>query len=430
MDNQLFRWLQRLPYRALFCCGLCAGFLPASLQAQFNGGSGDGFVNGTTVQLTLDGLPNGVIALYGGGAGDGFDRTTGQLTLAGANLAVLYGGGRGDGFDVKVQSLTLSGQELAALFRGGSGDGFDDEQLNVTLSGQSLAALFGGGSGNGFDDGQINVTLDGQALAALFGGGSGDGFDAATDNFTLSGAMLSALYGGGGGDGFDTRRVGLTLSGASLARLYGGGTGDGFDVTLFAGSIPLPLTLLSFEAFPGEDFVLLKWQTEDELDTDFFTIERTRNGIAFADVGDVLASGFSEPGEVLHYELNDERPLEGNSFYRLKTTDFDGAVSLSHLIEVEFNQEADWSFQLFPNPSTGRHFNVRTEGLAAEAEVTIQVMDNTGRQLFTERFRNGRAAARIELAARLTAGSYLIRVGNAEAGFRAKILIVGGAGIR
>ncbi|WP_273446371.1 T9SS type A sorting domain-containing protein [Neolewinella agarilytica] len=397
------------------------------LYAQFTGGDGDGFTNKRIVQITIDGIPAGVTALFVGGDGDGTDESTSSLTLSGANLSVLFGGGRGDGFDQMTASVALSGQDLAALFGGGDGDGFDKESASLVLSGESLATLFAGGDGDGFNGKTINATLSGESLATLFGGGDGDGFDEKSVTVVLSGLGLAQLFGGGSGDGFDARQYSTTLSGQSLAALFGGGGGDGFDVSLYAGSIPLPLTLISFDAFPEQDYVVLKWVTEDEVATDFFTIEKTTDGTSFAYVGDTEAAGFSEPGERLHYEMRDNEPYQGTSFYRLKTTDFDGAVSMSHLVEVQYSNAADWSFNLFPNPNTGKHFSVRTEGMESGETMLLQVYDLNGKVMFTESYQHYPGQAfRFDLKRRLPVGSYLIRLGHEGLGYQAKILLVGG----
>lgn len=397
------------------------------LFAQYTGGDGDGFTNNRIVQITFDGIPAGVTALFVGGDGDGTDQATSSLTLSGADLSALFGGGNGDGFDQLTASITLSGENLSALFGGGEGDGFDEESVSLVLSGEDITALFGGGDGDGFDGKTINATISGESLTALFGGGDGDGFDEELVSIVLSGADLAALFGGGNGDGFDALQFSTTLSGEDLAALFGGGDGDGFDVSLYVGSIPLPLTLISFDAFPEQDYVLLKWVTEDEVATDFFTIEKTTDGTSFAYVGDTEAAGFSEPGERLHYEMRDDEPNQGTSFYRLKTTDFDGAVSMSHLVEVQYSDAADWSFNLFPNPNTGKHFSVRTDGMESGETMMLQVFDLNGRALFTESYEHYPGQAfRFDLERRLPAGSYLIRLGHEGLGYQAKILLVGG----
>jgi hypothetical protein len=366
--------------------------------------------------------------LYGGGPGDGVDQLTASFGLNGATASALYGGGRGDGFDQSSASFGLEGSDLAVLFGGNSGDGFDQDIANVSLGGVSLNVLFGGSAGDGFDREAANFALNGTSIAGLYGGGVGDGFDQRLAALALDGTNFEALFGGGLGDGFDRNIGAFALSGQDLSILYGGGAGDGFDVELFDGVIPLPLTLISFDAFPEDNFVLLRWVTEDEVSTDFFTIEKTQDGSAFAWVGETPAAGFTEPGEQLHYSMRDEAPYQGTSFYRLKTTDFDGTISLSHLVEVNYTQATDWGFTLFPNPNTGRHFSLRTEGVTDQDPMLLQIFDANGKQMLEREFRSvPGGASRFDLTRRLPVGSYLIRVAKPQTGeTQAKILLVGG----
>ncbi|MEL6392571.1 MAG: T9SS type A sorting domain-containing protein [Bacteroidota bacterium] len=420
-----------------------AGLEEIIIHAQFAGGSGDGVDQVSTVQVDLSGVPVGVRPLYGGGSGDGFDKNLRQAFIDGQSSAAIYSGGSDDGFDRSLKSFTLSGQDLAPLYVGGPGDGFDRVTDAFTLNGTSLDVLYAGGSGDGFDRLVWTSTIDGTSITGLYSGGVGDGFDRSTFIGGLMGEMFM-LYGGGEGDGFDRSRVSYTLSGTDLAHLYGGGDGDGFDVNRFEGVVPLPLTLISFSALPqvedpltgevgdprpgGIDFVLVSWVTEDEVDTDFFTIEKTRDGRDFTWVGEREAAGFSEPGERLHYDLKDYDPYLGTSFYRLKTTDFDGAISLSHLVEVNYAASSDdWDFVLFPNPNTGKHFSIDPEGLQPERSCLIELVDAQGRLLFQQILSaEDIDGQRFELTEPLPGGSYLIRLSDDRGESKAKILLVGG----
>lgn len=401
-------------------------WMPLVASAQYSGGEGDGHVTRVSVQLDMSGVPVGVRPLYRGGAGDGFDQAVNNATLNGTSIAVLYGGGPGDGFDGFQSSQTLEGELIAVIYGGGNGDGFDFSANSVTLQGEELAIIYGGGAGDGFDVVATNLSLDGLFISGVYGGGSGDGFDRVTTNASLNGAMLM-LYGGGDGDGFDRDRANLSLDGQSLAGLYGGGDGDGFDTEIFAGVVPLPLTLLTFEAIPNETFVLLRWVTENEQNTDYFTIEKTRVGIDFTDVGDVSASGFTEVGERRTYELTDEAPWIGTSFYRLKTTDFDGALSLSHLLEVNYAAaEGERTFDLFPNPNTGTHFSLVLHGFQREEACYFEIIGMNGQQISSGQFLAQESTAqRFELSERLAAGSYLIRLRGQDGRASSKILLVG-----
>lgn len=398
--------------------------IPWSLSAQYFGGTADGEARSTTIQLDLGGVPGGVRGLYAGGSNDGYAGSRAFTGLNPGSSGALYGGGSGDGHDRNSASTTISGNDLSLIYGGGSGDGYNFRQGSQSLDGQSLDGLYGGGTGDGFDRLQTSAALDGQVLQGWYGGGGGDGHHLAVSSGTL-GEMLM-LYGGGSGDGFDRKSAAFSLSGPSLQSLYSGGSGDGAASTNFSGVVPLPLTLVSFDAFPEETYVLLRWVTEDEVNTDYFTIEKTRTGRAFEWVGEELAAGFSLPEEKLHYEMKDEKPYPGTSFYRLKTTDFDGLVSYSHLVEVNYDQLADWSFNLYPNPNTGRHFNIQTSGLIDESKLLLEVFDLQGRliqqaPLFATDFQ----AVQVQLRQQLAAGSYLIRLHHQELGQQSKILIVG-----
>jgi hypothetical protein len=113
----------------------------------------------------------------------------------------------------------------------------------------------------------------------------------------------------------------------------------------------------------------------------------------------------------------------------LQTTDFDGQISLSQLVEVNYEGGEEWGFQLYPNPNTGRHFNVKTSGLETSASLTMELFDISGRLLLSESYLAGEVHTQsVELQQQLPAGTYLIRLTHPKKGQQAKILIVGESG--
>ncbi|MEM9929626.1 MAG: T9SS type A sorting domain-containing protein [Bacteroidota bacterium] len=399
-------------------------FIPGVVVAQYDGGPGDGFSRRTSIQLDLTGIPVGTRPLYAGGRGDGADGQLGVGGLDGQALS-LYAGGRGDGFDRTLTAASLSGQELSTLYAGGPSDGFDHAGQATSLGGTDVAILYSGGTGDGFDQESGTATLNGQVIAGIFDGGPGDGFDQFAFAGGLAGSPLG-LYGGGRGDGFDRVSEQTLLNGTSLAQLYGGGQGDGFDRAFYFGAVPLPLRLIRFDAYPEQDYVLIRWQTEDEVATDFFTVEKTKNGRHFTAVGEVEAAGYSEPGERIDYLMKDYHPHTGTSFYRLQTTDLDGTISLSHLVEVQLaDQDANWDFLLFPNPNTGRQVGIRPSGLAEGDVLQLEIYDASGRQLLQRQLTSDGSDHQLELQQKLASGSYLVRMTDARGNVRAKLLLVG-----
>lgn len=109
---------------------------------------------------------------------------------------------------------------------------------------------------------------------------------------------------------------------------------------------PLPIELVEFIAIPGVSSVGLRWSTLSELNNDFFTIERSASGVEFEELAMIKGAGTTD--QKLTYTYEDNKPLSGISYYRLKQTDFDKSVSYSEIVKV--NLESPEVMVLYPNP--------------------------------------------------------------------------------
>jgi hypothetical protein len=110
------------------------------------------------------------------------------------------------------------------------------------------------------------------------------------------------------------------------------GVGDG-------GGSALPIELLSFTVRLSKNKAILTWTLATEINNDFFTVERTLDGISFEEVLEMPGAGNSF--SPLTYIANDENPLPGKSYYRLKQTDYDGQFEYSSLVELDNNYAND-----------------------------------------------------------------------------------------
>ncbi|MCC6385419.1 MAG: hypothetical protein LC117_07780 [Bacteroidia bacterium] len=78
----------------------------------------------------------------------------------------------------------------------------------------------------------------------------------------------------------------------------------------------MPIHLLSFEAKAENDYVMVRWFTAKEIETDTFVIERSLNGIDYEEIGRVQAAGNSN--SLKAYALVDRNPvLDRPAYYRL-----------------------------------------------------------------------------------------------------------------
>jgi Secretion system C-terminal sorting domain len=142
---------------------------------------------------------------------------------------------------------------------------------------------------------------------------------------------------------------------------------------LVQSSMPLPVELLTFTAAPDNDDVLCSWTTATEINNDFFTVERSADGLAFTAIGEADGAGNSP---ITHaYAFTDKEPLSGLSYYRLRQTDFDGSSTLSNVV-AHWREEtaSDAPIVLWPNPA-GAVLNVA--GISTNDQLSI--VDATGR---------------------------------------------------
>ncbi len=153
---------------------------------------------------------------------------------------------------------------------------------------------------------------------------------------------------------------------------------DGFS-TWTAGSSTsshLPIELLSFRGELQNQNVLLQWVTASEINNDFFTIERSNDGINFSPVAYMQGAGNSNHN--LYYTATDFEPLSGISYYRLKQTDFDGSFEYSELISVNNTVGSAADVVLYPNPNNG---NFRLHS-GSDTDIAFRVFDMQGRVVY------------------------------------------------
>ncbi len=163
---------------------------------------------------------------------------------------------------------------------------------------------------------------------------------------------------------------------------------------------PLPVTLLTFTAHPEDnERVVCSWITATEINSDFFTVERSRDGLDYESGGHVPAAGQSTAP--LSYAWVDDEPYAGVSFYRLKQVDFDGTATLAGPVAVRILEDGI-SLVAFPNPSTGMFFLQK----AGSGRVDYRISDATGKKVFRGTL-EGSDAAVIDATA-LAKGVYLL----------------------
>ena len=143
-------------------------------------------------------------------------------------------------------------------------------------------------------------------------------------------------------DSFSSTLIVIDTSGDYTNQLFSVSVSNncGNSVLPFNCSVALPINLVAFEGEWKESNVLLEWSTASERNNDFFTVERSSDGIDFSDIAQIKGAGNSD--EILNYSFLDElHYLDQNAttlYYRLKQTDFDGQYAYSDIIVVHLEE--------------------------------------------------------------------------------------------
>ena len=173
---------------------------------------------------------------------------------------------------------------------------------------------------------------------------------------------------------------------------------------------PLPISLLSFDAELIDNEVELTWTTLSETNNDFFTVQRSSDGIDFEIVTYVGGAGNSN--QALYYSTVDHDPYYGVSYYRFKQTDYDGQFTYSDVVAVNYLTEDDYKFAVYPVPSDGNFF-VDIKG-NKDDEMLVVILDQLGKEHYSKVHAlnsNGHVLA-IDAKSKLASGVYFVVISS------------------
>ena len=185
--------------------------------------------------------------------------------------------------------------------------------------------------------------------------------------------------------------------------------GDGeYDFRDIDNQVSLPVDLLDFTANKVGEEVLLEWITLSEINSDYFTIERTTNGVDFKPI--LMHSGAGNSDRKRVYQMIDEKPMAGNNYYRLRQTDYDGKTETYNIEVVYFN--INEFISISPNPSNGDKLVLELKG-AEEGSYVIELLSQDSKLIKRKEFllnNESRFALEILEGLSLTSGTYYLRV--------------------
>jgi len=119
---------------------------------------------------------------------------------------------------------------------------------------------------------------------------------------------------------------------------------------------PLPVGLANFSASLVQNVVELDWATASEKNADYFSVQRSVDGVHFEEIGTVVAAQNSDADQ--HYGFTDmDIMTSGQSnksvLYRLELFDNDNSSHFSETVAINFPSTVK-EISIFPNPTDGQ----------------------------------------------------------------------------
>ncbi len=118
------------------------------------------------------------------------------------------------------------------------------------------------------------------------------------------------------------------------------------SATGYTFSAVLPVDLIAFDAQKSGHQVLLSWATAEQENSEYFAIQRSKDGRDFRDIGYVDVTGDTKLRT--DYTFVDAQPFNGVNYYRLRTVDFDAKESQSKIVSVGLFGAG--AIAVYPNP--------------------------------------------------------------------------------
>ncbi len=134
----------------------------------------------------------------------------------------------------------------------------------------------------------------------------------------------------------------------------------------------LPIVLYKFWAEQSQnDYAKVNWVTKSELNSDYFVLMHSPDGITFSPVDTLRAAGTSQ--DTHEYEVIDRNVRPGQNYYRLIEIDFDGTKTEYNTISLIIDKmENSHLIQAFPNPVKSS-----TKTITVRSSVDIQEPSNS-----------------------------------------------------
>jgi len=171
-------------------------------------------------------------------------------------------------------------------------------------------------------------------------------------------------------------------------------------------AILLPVEIISFSLNCNPKNTKLTWKVKSELNTDYFTVLRSIDGINYEDIGHINGLKSNSHNEIIYYFTDENRPNE-QCYYTLSQTDYNGTTKSTGFVRV-VNCYQNQS-NIHPNPvKTGEILTIEMEKLTKSI---VNIYNMNGEIVLHETFSG---FDQVKLKIDLSSGLYHLSITNSN----------------
>lgn len=119
----------------------------------------------------------------------------------------------------------------------------------------------------------------------------------------------------------------------------------------------VPVDFISFTAAREDKNILLKWTTGNEINNNFFSVQRSYDGTNFENIGKV------NPSSSKQYYFTDLNATNSVLYYRIENIDKDGKTNYTNIITIKSVSAKAEDWNIYPNPVPNNVINIDTKSL-------------------------------------------------------------------
>ena len=192
--------------------------------------------------------------------------------------------------------------------------------------------------------------------------------------------------------------------------------GRGVFTTLLLTPV-LPVVLVNFDGYLQQKDILIRWNTASEINSSYFELEKSFDGINFRKIARVAAAGSSI--SVKQYSYVDQEPPSEMNYYRLKLVDISDKILYSDVRLVR-NSSLVENVYILGNPFKDQ-ITLRFAKLA-QSPVKIKLITMEGRVLLNTEFEKMSQTQVALNTSALAPGAYILQVQTEGKTFNDKIV--------